>query len=447
LPFQLHRGFVRVTALILILSVATLLPESSQAYSVLTHEAIIDSAWEGAIKPLLVARFPAATEDELKDAYSYAYGGAIVADAGYYPFGNKFFSDLLHYVRTADFVEALIRDSADLNEYAFALGALAHYAADNNGHRLAVNLAVPMLYPKLERKFGHQVTYDQSPSTHLKTEFGFDVVQVAKGHYASDSYHQYIGFNVSKPALEKAFRDTYSLELTSVFSNYDLAIGTFRRSVSNVIPKMTRAAWQNRKDDIQKDLPGMAKQKFIYNLSRADYEKEWHNQYKHQSFGSKFLAFLILLVPKIGPFRTLSFKMPTPETEKLFMSSFNTTLDQYRELLRESSGERGAAMPDTNMDTGTVTGPGDYPLADKTYAELVDQLSKDHFANVSPELRTVLLTYYGNPDAPFATKKNKKDWDRVLAEINELKSSTPASPATSSSNSASSSGMSSLATN
>jgi len=413
----------------LILSISAVVPASSQGYSVLTHEAIIDSAWEVAIKPLLIARFPASTEDELKDAYSYAYGGAIVADAGYYPFGNKFFSDLLHYVRSAGFVEALIRDSADLNEYAFALGALAHYAADNNGHRLAVNLAVPMLYPKLERKYGHRVVYDQSPSAHLRTEFGFDVIQVAKGHYASESYHHYIGFNVSKPALEKAFRDTYSIELGSIFSNYDLAIGTFRRSVSNVIPELTRAAWQNKKDEIQKDLPGTVKKKFIYNLSRSDYEKEWHNQYMHQSFGSKILALLIRLVPKIGPFRSLSFRIPTPEAEKLFMASFNATLDEYKQLLHDSDADRQAAMSNINLDTGTVTGPGDYPLADKTYADLLDRLSKDHFANVSPQLRDVLLGYYQNPDAPFATKKNKKDWDKVLAEINDLKSSTSGSQA------------------
>ena len=428
LPRQRHVLFVQIIALILILCISTVVPVSSQAYSVLTHEAIIDAVWEDGIKPLLIARFPATTEDELKEAYSYAYGGAIVADAGYYPFGNKFFSDLLHYVRSAEFVEALLRDSADVNEYAFGLGALAHYAADNNGHRLAVNLAVPMLYPKLARKFGNRVTYDQSPSSHLKTEFGFDVIQVAKGHYASESYHHYIGFNVSKPALEKAFRDTYSMELGSVFSNYDMAIGTFRRSVSSVIPEMTRAAWQNKKDDIQKDLPGTAKKKFIYNLSRADYEKEWHNQYMHQSFGSKIIAFLLRLVPKIGPFRALSFRMPTPEAEKIFMASFNATLDQYKQLLHDSDAAREAAMSNINLDTGTVTGPGEYPLADKTYAELLERLSKDHFAKVSPELKNVLLAYYANTNAPFATKKKKKQWDKVMGEINELKSTTPGQP-------------------
>jgi hypothetical protein len=102
-------------------------------------------------------------------------------------------------------VEALVRDSKDLNEYAFALGTMAHYTADNNGHRIAVNRSVPILYPKLRRKYGEVITYDENPAAHLKTEFGFDVLQVAKGHYAPDAYHDYIGFEVAQPLLERAF--------------------------------------------------------------------------------------------------------------------------------------------------------------------------------------------------------------------------------------------------
>lgn len=169
----------------------------SDGYAVLTHEAVIDSSWDGVIRPLLLMRFPDATQDDLKNAHAYAYGGSIIQDLGYYPFGSKFFSDLVHYVRNADFVAALIRDSHDLNEYAFALGVLAHFAADNDGHRVAVNRTVPMLYPKLRREYGDTVTYDENPGAHLKTEFGFDVLQVAKGHYAPQAYHDYIGFQVS----------------------------------------------------------------------------------------------------------------------------------------------------------------------------------------------------------------------------------------------------------
>jgi len=286
-------------ALLLLLAAAT----ACQGYSVLTHEAIIDSAWDDAIRPLLLQRFPNSTPEELKVAHSYAYGGCVIQDLGYYPFGSHFFSDLVHYVRTGDFVQALIRDSQDLNEYAFALGALAHYAADNEGHRLAVNLSVPILYPKLRRKYGDVVTYDQNPGAHLKTEFGFDVLEVAKGRYAADSYHDFIGFQVSKPLLEKAFEETYSLELKSVFSDFDLAVGTYRRSVSEAIPAATRAAWQAKKDQIQKDIPGITKDKFLYHISRATYKKAWAEKYKEPSFREKLLAFLFRLIPKIGPFR------------------------------------------------------------------------------------------------------------------------------------------------
>ena len=260
-----------------------------QAYSVLAHEALIDSAWGGAIRPLLLQRYPNATPEELKAARAYAYGGAVIQDMGYYPFGSKFFSDLVHYVRSGDFIEALLRDSQDLNDYAFALGALAHYAADNEGHRRAVNVSVPILYPKLRQKYGNIVTYDENPSAHLKTEFGFDVLEVAKGRYASDDYHDRIGFQVAKPLLQRAFEETYCLKLDTIFPDYDLAIGTYRRGVSSVIPKMTRVAWQIKKDEIQNENKGITREEFVYHLSRARYRKDWSTKYKAPSIGEKML--------------------------------------------------------------------------------------------------------------------------------------------------------------
>src|SRR5512140_2548851 len=249
--------------LLLLFSIST-----ASAYSVLTHEAIIDSTWDSAIKPLLLKRFPAATADEVTQAHAFAYGGCIIQDLGYYPFGSKFFSDLTHYVRSGDFVLNMIRDSQDLNEYAFALGSLSHYAADNNGHPLAVNLAVPLFYPKLGRKFGKVVTYADDPSAHSKTEFAFDVFQAAKGRYASAAYKSFIGFEVAKPLLERAFEDTYGMRLENVFMNLDLAIGSYRRAVGSILPAMTRVAWQIRSQEIRKDAPSVTRKNFLYNLSR-----------------------------------------------------------------------------------------------------------------------------------------------------------------------------------
>jgi zinc dependent phospholipase C len=399
------------------------------AYSVLSHEAVVDSAWDDAIKPLLLERFPNATHEDLKEAHSYAYGGSVIQDLGYYPFGSHLFSDLVHYIRTGDFVEELLRDSTTLDEYAFALGALAHYAADNYGHSIATNHAVPILYPKLKAKFGDDVAYDQAPVEHLKTEFGFDVVQVAKGRYAPDSYRDFIGFQVSEDLLMRAFHKTYCLDMKSIFTNYDFALGTYRRAVSQVIPKMTEAAWDAKKSDIQKDIPGITKQKFLYHLSRAGYEKNWKEKYRKPSFGARLIAFFFRLVPKIGPFRTLSFKVPTPEAEKLFMASFNGSVTDYEKLLRQVHDPGAGRLVNDNFDTGTVTKPGEYPLADQTYADLLDHQAKDHFASTSPELRDTILKFYGDTNAPIATKKNPAKWAKLLQQVDELKATTPAKPA------------------
>jgi hypothetical protein len=395
------------------------------AYSVMTHEAIIDSAWDVAIKPLLLLRFPNTTRDELRTAHAYAYGGCVIQDMGYYPFGSKLFTNLLHYVRTADFVQALLRDSQNVNDYAFALGAMAHYAGDNNGHKLAVNVSVPALYPRLREKYGDVVVYDENPSAHLKTEFGFDVLQVARGRYAPDDYRDHIGFEVARPLLARAFEETYGLKLDSIFTSLDLAIGTYRRGVSSVVPQMTKVAWQVKKDEIQGEIPGITRKRFLYHLSRASYEKHWSNDYRRPSIGTRILAFLFRLVPKVGPFRAFAFRTPTPETERFFMASFNAALRDYEQYLHEQKDAGHADFSNDNLDTGGFTGPGEYPLADETYAELLDHLAKDHFAQTTPELRAAILDFYKDPNAPFTTKKNKREWIKVTQEVAALEAFTP----------------------
>jgi hypothetical protein len=416
-----RKPFLRVLCILTGLSLGLLVPTRCDAYSVLAHEALIDSAWDDAIKPLLLSRFPDATPEQLKEAHGYAYGGAVIQDMGYYPFGSKLFSDLVHYVRSGDFVEALLHDAKSLDDYAFALGALAHYAADNEGHRIGTNHAVPILYPQLRKKYGDVITYDQNPAAHLKTEFGFDVLQVARGHYAPDDYHDRIGFQVSEPLLEQAFEETYSIPMHSIFTNYDLAVGTYRLGVGSTIPAMTKVAWQLKKSDIQKDHPGETRQQFLYHLSRASYRHDWGSNYKEPGFGTRLLAFIIKIIPKIGPFSALSFKTPTPAAEALFMQSFTAAGKQYEALVKTQHATGHVDLINDNFDVGAVTGPGEYPLADITYANLLDRLASSHFANVSPELRATVLDFYKDPNAPDAMKKKKKTWLKLQAELDELK--------------------------
>jgi hypothetical protein len=365
---------------------------TANSYSVLTHEAIVDSVWDSAIAPLLLKRFPAATPDELKQAHAYAYGGSIIQDLGYYPFGSKFFSDLTHYVRSGDFILNMIRDSQDLDELAFSLGALSHYAADNDGHRLATNRAVPLLYPNLGVKFGKVITYGDDPFSHLRTEFGFDVFQAAKGRYAPDAYKDFIGFEVARRVLDQAFQDTYGLKLGQVFINVDLVIGSYRHSVSSIMPAMTRVAWQIKKEEIQKEVPGITRKKFLYNLSRSSYEKNWGSSYVKPGVRSEILAFFFRIVPRVGPFKALAFKKLTPETEQLYMASFNAAVDRYRKLLA-GQGDAQFELPNANLDMGEITKAGEYKLTDAAYAKLLDKL-KDRYTEVPQELRDNILAYY-----------------------------------------------------
>jgi len=421
-----HRKEVslRVVAILVTLALSLGLPSEVAAYAVLAHEAIIDSAWNADIRPLLLKRFPEATPEQLKEAHGYAYGGAIIQDMGYYPHGSFFFSDLTHYVRSGDFVLALLRDSKDLDGYAFALGSLAHYAADTDGHAIGTNRAVPLLYPKLKRKYGDTVTYEEDRLAHVKTEFGFDVLEVAQGRYAPDNYHDFIGFEVSVPLLEQAFQETYGLDLKVVLSDEEKVLGSYRYDVSRLLPEATRVAWSLKKSDILKDEPGVTRKKFLYNLSRASYQKNWGKQYQQPSFGERFLATLIRIFPKVGPLRVLQLRTPTPAAEQLFEASFNDSLDRYRKLL----GQAGAGQPDLpndNFDTGEISGPGKYQLTDETQAKLLDALAKQKFNGVSPEIRAELLEFLGHADAPYAMKRKPKDWAKVQAELEGLKNAVP----------------------
>jgi Zinc dependent phospholipase C len=388
-------------------------------YSVLTHEQVVDLMWKDQIQPLLLKRFAGASEDDLLKAHAYAYGGSLVQDMGYYPFGSMFFSDLVHYVRSGDFVNALLRDSADVNEYAFALGALSHYAADNSGHP-TINLVVALEFPKLKKRYGNTVTYADDPKAHIRTEFGFDMVQVAKNRYTSDRYHDMIGFEVAKPLLQRAFQETYGLRLEDVFGSVDLAIGSYRRSVSKMIPEMTRVALLSRKDVIVKDTPNFNRKKFLYYLSRSNYEHEWGTVYRKPGVGARILAFFLKLIPKVGPFKAVNFKIPTKQTEDMYINSVNTTVENYSVLLHQVNSNN-LDLLNRDFDTGRETRPGEYGLTDKTYAELIDKLASKNSDPLEPALRDNLLNFYSDPDAPVATRKDAKAWQKLQDELEKLK--------------------------
>jgi hypothetical protein len=274
------------------------------------------------------------------------------------------------------------------------------------------------------------VTYAENHTAHIKIEFGFDMVQVAKNRYASQQYHDFIGFQVSKPLLERVFPVVYGVQLKDVIPHEDLAIGSYRFAVSRLIPEMTQVALKSRKTEMMKEQPDFAKEKFLYRLSRTAYEKEWGKDYTKPGFGARILALLFRFMPKIGPFKGLGFKNPTPHTEDLYFKSVNATVDQYRTFLH-AVGADSLRLTNCDLDDGKVTAPGEYSLADDTYAKLLEQLTDHKFESMTPQLRANIVSFYSEPSTGIDTKKSEAERQKLEADLDQLKSLslTPAAEA------------------
>jgi hypothetical protein len=372
----------------------TLLPLRGQCFSILAHEAIIDAEWDLTLKKILLKKYPNATLDELIKAHSYAYGGSLVLDIGYMPGGNGYFTDLMHYVRSGDFITNLLHEEQSLNDYAFALGAMSHYIADQYGHSRATNVTVPELYPKLKEKFGNVVTYDEDHLSHSRMEFAYDVVQVGRSNYASVAYHDFIGFNVAKEPLQRAFLKTYGQDLSVLFKNFESSVSIMRWGVKNLFPAMTRQAWKSKKNDIVKVNTKATKRNFRYKMSSRMYRAEFGSDGQSKpDFKARALAFLIRILPKVGPLKTLKFVYPGQEGEKRFVGVFDTIIQKYGEAL-QTWDQRGLVLADINLDTGHPQEFGSYKLSDKTYCDLLCNLQKEQFMHMDKDLQQHLVAHF-----------------------------------------------------
>ena len=391
----------------------------ADAYSFLSHEALVDAVWDASLLPRLRERFPGASTEQLAQARAFAYGGCLIQDMGYYPYGSRLFTDLTHYVRTGAFVSALVAEAGDPAEYGFALGAVAHYAGDGNGHPMGTNRAVPLAYPRLRRKYGDLIAYADDPKAHLRVELGFDVVQVATGRYRTPAYVDLIGFEVATPLLERAFRRTYGLEMKDLFTDLDRAVASYRRTVSYLLPELTRIAWKSKRDEIRQLDPTASEANFVFRFPRSEYKRRFGAREPKPGLTERVAAFLARVLPKVGPLKVLVPKLPPKEGERLMRESFAASVDNYRSLLDEVGAT--AAPEDVNLDLGPIVKAGEYSLADDAYSALLLLLARKDFAAVPPAVRQDILAYYADLSAPIATKADEKRWKRTLHALEELK--------------------------
>lgn len=396
----------------------------ARAYSVLTHEAIVDASWQKSILPLLKAKYPGASDSALLGAHAYAYGGAIAPDMGYFPLGSKLFTDLVHYVRSGDFVNTLLQEAQDVNEYAFALGFLCHYMADKHGHLIGTNRCVPIVYPEMKKKYGNVVTFAEDKTSHKRLEFSFDVLQLARGNYASKAYHDFIGFQVSRPLLERAFIKTYGIDINSIFRSLSVSIESFRWSVKNLFPALTRAAWVMKKDDIRKTSPTATSKSFRYKMKRANYYQDFGKVKKKPGVLATTFGWFIRIVPKVGPLKSLKLKAPGAEAEKIFIQSFDTSLAAVAAATRKlHSGN--LALANIDYDTGKETARGEYDMADVNFDHLLLKLAENDFQHLGAALKQNLLAFYRSAPPETAYKSKSKYCEKITVALTRLKQAKP----------------------
>ncbi|MBV8770781.1 MAG: zinc dependent phospholipase C family protein [Deltaproteobacteria bacterium] len=410
----------------MVISIALLLVGSgtTAAFSVLGHQAVVDQAWDTTLLPELRRRFPKASEQDLADARAYARGGSHLPDLGYFPLGNRLFTDLLHYVRTGDFISRALAEANTPQEYAFALGALAHYEVDSIGHPQATNRVVPIVYPKLRRKYGNEISYAEKPSAHLQTEFRFDVLQVARRGEIPGLFEHSVDFKVPHEFLERLFEENYGLKLNDLFDNYDVALLTYRWGFRTLIHETTGITWELYREGIESLEPGITRDRFLHAMSRADFVRHFGHAFDEPGYFFRFFDFLGNLLPNIGPFTRLPYKPLPAEAKQLYVDAFHKASEQYRKEVAVAAVRR-VQLPNLNLDTGRPDHAGEYPPADKAYAELLQRQAQYHFVRMPTALRSDMLNHFHGPQRALMFGESSRQREKTLQALSELRSSIP----------------------
>ena len=440
-PMTMPFNRLRNIALILLLLPMCGLRQAA-AYSLLTHEQLIDLTWNDSIVPFLKSRYPNLTPAELDRARSFAYGGCVIQDMGYYPFGDGFFSDLTHYVRSGDFVVALFRNAHNANELAFAVGAESHYIGDSIGHSQATNRAVALQFPGLAARYGPSVNYAEGRHQHVQVEFAFDIDQIAKHRLAPLDYLRHIGIRVPTHQLALAFFETYGV--TDDFANgerHKFNLKEYQSATRKFIPRVAYAVTLMRRGHEVAE-PDTADAKEIEKESaEAATLYNWAAYRKKAGFETHFIAALLCVLPKVGPLSMVAVKGPSPAAEADYMHSLLSAITVFRDRLAfftptEAGQPRPASvaaltdplgprdpqhpLPNRDLDTGLVVKPGGYFLTDQTYAELLHRLTRDPSQPIPPGIKSDVQSYYSDPDAPIATKRKPRAWAQVKADLKTL---------------------------
>jgi hypothetical protein len=407
-------------AILLVGLLAFVAPPHTYAYSILTHEQLIDLLWSSDILPMLHTRFPDARPEDLRLARKYAYGGALLADAGYYPKGEPYTANLTHYVLAGDFVTNLFRNATDVYELAFAVGALTHYVGDTIGHSTATNPSVAIAFPNLVKPGGTQigtdglpeaiVTYEDGEAQYKQVEVGFDINSLNHKRFIPKKIMDRIGFDVPLQQFTYAFYQTYGLQVDFTHTDSSLNLHAYAGDAKGVITEGIYAIASKHKKDGPDESSIAELPEFQAMIANAEAEGHWNKYKRAGGFESKAMIVVLGVDPAIPIARV---EMPITTTQRMYIRSVLQSVKLLKQILKtpvapterfiplwpsDQSNSSPTSLPNFNLDTGHLEPSRAYRLTDDAYFDLLGRIVANPTWPIPPSTKTAIQTYFSDSD-------------------------------------------------
>ena len=386
----------RLAAFLIASSLLLIVPADGRAFSVTAHQGVVDQAWGLTLVPLIRQRFPNATDRELTEAHAYARGGSI--------------SPILVLSARESFVfrPAALRSHRRFRQpsvnwgqlsgrICVRLGMLGHYEAPA-GIRKRPIFRCPSSIPSSSRNTATPSpmrTHPRAPTNSIRCAAG------RSSQRNTDLFEHSIDFKVPRDALERAFAETYGLQLNDLFDNYDIAIYTYRWGFRTIINEGTGIAWALYRKDIESNEPGVTSKEFVREISRGDFERQFGKAFLEPGYLPRFVGFLGTLVPDVGPLKRLPFKPLPDSVQKLYFRAYRHASERYVHEVAAICANK-AWLENINLDTGRADKSGEYAPADEAWVDLLELHDKSHFANVRDDLASDFRAHFRDRNASLA---------------------------------------------
>jgi len=215
------------------------------------------------INALLLKKIPAGKPRRIEQAQAYAYGGAIIQDSWLLPIRQPLFKRPHAFTSAAAISsKALLARRQGCPRVRFSPSVRSRITLRTTTViASAPTEPFPICYRPPEEIRRQRFVLRTTGWRHVKTDLVSTSTKSAE-RYAPDSYHDFIGFEVSRPVFEQAFRETYALS-ERVLCERKTKFSSYRHDVSSI---QSHASPGTSRKTIKDDIQNATKRKFLFNL-------------------------------------------------------------------------------------------------------------------------------------------------------------------------------------